>query len=72
MALRMKEIIETTWYRDQVLNEVETIEFKRLKREIENMGLFVSWETRLNLGDPKNIKIDADVTILIPRNMTLN
>ncbi len=72
IALRMREIIETTWLRDPVLNEVEGEEFKRLEKEIQNMGLCVSWETRLNLDNPSSPKLEADINVLIPKNTTMH
>ena len=71
VARRMKKIIEMTWLRDPVLNDVEAEEFKRLRTEIENMGLYVSWETKLNLDDPSNPKLEAEVNIWIPKNTTI-
>lgn len=71
-ARRMKQIIETTWLRDPVLNNAEAAEFKRLKTEIESMGLFVDWETRINSNDPSSPKLEADVNVLIPKKMTAN
>ena len=71
-ALRMKEIIETTWLRDPVLNEVEIVEFNRLKAEIENMGLYVNWKVRFKIDDLGDPKIEADVNVLIPKNTTIH
>ncbi|OGM99190.1 MAG: hypothetical protein A2915_00240 [Candidatus Yanofskybacteria bacterium RIFCSPLOWO2_01_FULL_41_34] len=71
-ALRMKEIIETTWLRDPVLNEVEIVEFNRLKAEIENVGLYVNWEVRFKIDDSGDPKIEADVNVLIPKNTTIH
>ena len=72
IAQRMKEIIETTWLRDPVLNDVEATEFNRLKKELEEMGLFVNWETRLVVDDPSNPKLEAEINVLIPKNTTMH
>lgn len=68
---RMKEIIETTWLRDPNLNDAEATEFQALRKEIEEMGMHMSHETKLNLDDPSNPKLEADVTIWIPKNTTI-
>jgi len=36
------------------------------------MGLYVTWEARLVLDDPENIRVEADVDVLIPKNTTLH
>ena len=71
IAQQMKEIIETTWLRDPKLNSETVKEFQELKEKIENMGLYVTWETRLNLNDPSNPKLEAEVNVLIPKNTTI-
>ncbi len=71
IARRMKEIIETTWLRDPKFNDAEVKEFKALRKEIEEMGMHMSYETRLNLDDPSDPKLEADVTIWIPKNTTI-
>ncbi|MBI4158226.1 MAG: hypothetical protein HY505_01200 [Candidatus Yanofskybacteria bacterium] len=72
LAYRMKEIFETIWLRDPVLNSVEEVEFKRIKKEIEDMGLFVTWEVALDLDDLEHPKLHADVNVLTPKNTTLH
>ena len=72
IARRMKEIIEATWLRDPELNGPETEEFKRLREEIENMGLFVHWEARFNLDDPENPRIETDINVWMSRNTTIH
>lgn len=71
IAQRMKDIIETTWLRDPSLNDAEATEFKALRKEIDEMGMHMSHETKLNLDDPSNPKLEADVTIWIPKNTTI-
>ena len=71
IAQRMKDIIETTWLRDQNLNDAEVAEFRALRREIENMGMHVNYKTNLNLDDPSNPKVEADIIVWIPKNTTI-
>lgn len=71
-ANRMKEIIETTWLRNPVLNDPEEREFQRLKKEIEDMGLWVTWETSFSLDVSGNFKLCAKIDVLIPKNTTLH
>lgn len=71
IAQRIKEIIETTWLRDPKLNDAEAAEFRALRTEIENMGMHVGHETRLNLNDLSTPKLEADITIWIPKNTTI-
>ena len=68
----MKEIIETPWLRDPVLNSLEKEEFRRIRREIEDMGLYVTWETAPDLDDPEHPKLHAEINVLIPKNTTLH
>ncbi len=72
LAERLKEIIETTWLKDPKLNDGPIKEFKAIKKEIEDMGLYVSWTTRINLDDPSNPKLEADITVWIPQNTTIH
>ncbi len=72
IALRMKEIIETTWLRDPGLNNETAAEYKALKKEIEDMGMHVSRETKLNFADLSNPKIEADITVWIPKNTMIH
>ena len=71
IAGRMKEIIETTWLRNPKLNSESTKEYQALQKEIEDMGLCVSFRTQLNLDDLSNPKPEATITIWIPRNTTI-
>ncbi len=71
IAQQMKEIIETTWLRDPKLNSETVKEFQELKKKIENMGLCVAWKTRLNLNNPSNPKLEAEINVLIPKNTTI-
>ena len=68
---RMKEIIETTWLRDPKLNDATAEEFEALRKEIEDMGLHVSHETKLNLNNPANPRLEADINVWIPKNITI-
>lgn len=72
IAQRMKEIIEKTWLRDPNLNNKEAAEYQALKNEIEAMGMHVSLETKLSLEDPLNPKVEADITIWIPKILQSN
>ncbi len=71
IAERMKEIIETTWLRDPKLNDESAKEYLALKKEIEDMGLYVGHETKLNIADLSNPKIEADITVWVPKNTTI-
>ena len=71
IAQRMKDIIETTWLRDPNLNDAEVAEFRALRREIENMGMHVNYKTNLNLDDPSNPNVEADIIVWIPKNTTI-
>ncbi len=71
IAQRMKEIIETTWLRDSKLNDETAAEYQALRKEIEDMGLHVTWKTQLNLNDLSNPKLDAEVTAWVPKNTTI-
>ncbi len=71
IARRMKNIIETTWLRDPSLNNETSTEFKALRKEIEDMGMHVSYETKLILIDPSNPRLEAEITIWIPKNTTI-
>ena len=68
----MKEIIETTWPRDPDLNEEEAEEFKRLKKELEYMGLFVFWDVQVGIDNKGNIKIKADIDVTQSRDSTIH
>lgn len=72
IAQRMKEIIETTWLRDPKLNDESEKEYRELKNEIEAMGMQVSHETALNLNDASNLKLEAEITVWIPKNITIH
>lgn len=74
IAVRMQEIIETTWARDPKLNHNSAVEFRYLKKELENMDLTVSWETQLLISptDPSGFKLNAKVTVLIPQSSTVH
>jgi hypothetical protein len=69
--MRMKEIIETTWLRDPSLNDKTAVEFKNLKKQIEDMGLYVTWETQMDLKDPTNPKLNAEIKTWIPKVTTI-
>lgn len=69
---RMKEIIETTWLRDPSMNDAEILEFQALKKEIEEMGPYVSYETKLNFDDPSNPKLQVRINVWIPKNTTIH
>lgn len=69
IAYRMKEIIETTWSRDPSLNERERIEYNGLVEELTGMGLHASYDIRV---DPISFKVKAEVTVLIPKNITIH
>lgn len=71
VSRRMKEIIETTWLRDPKLNDAEAEEFKLLHKEIEDMGLHVTWKTQLNLDNPTSPKLEAEINVWIPKNTTI-
>ncbi len=71
VVTRMKELIETTWLRDPSLNNETAKEFQSLKKEVEDMGLHVTWETNLSLKDPSNPKLEAEVTAWVPKNTTI-
>lgn len=71
IVLRMKEIIETTWLKDPKLNDDTAVELQALRKEIEDMGLYVNWETRLDLKDPSNPKLNAEINVWIPKNTTV-
>ena len=68
---RMKEIIETTWLRDPNLNNETAVEYQSLKKEIEDMDMHVSHETRLNLADPSNLKLEAKIIVWRLKNTTI-
>lgn len=67
----MKEIIETTWLKDPKFNNETVEELNALRKEINDMGLYVNWETRLNLDDISNPKLKAEINIWIPKNTTI-
>ena len=69
IVLRMKEIMETTWLRNPSLNNTETQEFNGLKKELENMGLSLTWEAKL---DPLKRKLTVDICLWIPKNTTVH
>lgn len=71
IAERMKEIIETTWLRDPKLNDESAAEYLALKKEIEDMGMYVSQKTQLNIDDPSNPKLEAEIDVWIPKNTTI-
>ncbi|OGN01066.1 MAG: hypothetical protein A3I26_02335 [Candidatus Yanofskybacteria bacterium RIFCSPLOWO2_02_FULL_43_10] len=71
IAQRMKEIIETTWLRDPNLNKETAEEYQLLRKEIEDMGMHVEHETKLNLEDSSGPKLEAEITIWIPKNITI-
>jgi len=71
IADRIKEIIETTWLQNPNLNNETAAEYQLLQKEIEDMGMHVSHETKLNLDDPSNPKLKAEITIWIPKNTTI-
>jgi len=74
IAGRMKEIIETTWLRNPKLNSESTKEYQALQKEIEDMGLYVSYKInkiKMNLADLSNPKIEADITTWIPKITTI-
>lgn len=71
---RMREIIETTWLRDPKLNKSEREEFAELKKEIEDMGLTVTWKTDLVLDrvSPQGYRLEVEVSVWKPKNTTLH
>ena len=73
VAARMKSIIETTWLRGPNLNNDTATEFDRLREELENMGLTVTWKTQLLFDEksPSGVKLQADVDVWIPKNTTI-
>lgn len=71
IATRMKEIIETTWARDPRLNDAEAEEFRALKKEIEAMGLHVTWKASVGMDDASNPKVEAEIEVWIPKITTI-
>ena len=70
IALRMKEIIETTWLRDTDFNDQEVEEFQRLIQKLENMGFFVIWRATVDFDDKGNLKRTAEIFVVQSRNTT--
>ena len=68
---KMKKIIETTWLRDPKSNVAEAEEFQALRKEIEDMGMYVSYKTEIILDDPLNLKLHAEVNAWKPKNITI-
>lgn len=69
---RMKEIIETTWLKDPKLNDETNKELNTLRTEISGMGLYVNYETRLDVDDIFNPKLKVEINVWIPRNTTIH
>ena len=72
IALRMKEIIETTWLRDPDFNDQEAEEFQRLIQKLENMGFFVNWRATVDFDDKGKPKITAEIFLAPSRNTTMH
>jgi len=74
LATRMKEIIETRWLMDPSSNHEVADEFRRLKEELEGMGLTVTLDITLMFDEasPLGMKIKADVDVWIPKNTTIH
>ena len=71
IAHRMKEIIETTWLERPILNDELVKEFGVLNEEIKNMGIYVSYEYKLNLDNPSSPKMRVELIVWIPQNATV-
>ncbi|OGN09361.1 MAG: hypothetical protein A3J46_04880 [Candidatus Yanofskybacteria bacterium RIFCSPHIGHO2_02_FULL_41_11] len=72
IAQRLKEVIETTWLRDPNLNIETESEFKDLKKELEGMGLEMTWETILDLDNLFVPKLKAHVRVWKPKSITVH
>jgi len=71
IACRMKEIIETKWSEDPELVSEENEEFRRLKQELEFMGLYVTWNADVVIDGKGDIKVKGDINVYASRNTTL-
>ena len=70
LALRIKELIETTWLRDSQLNNASNEEIAKIRVELESMGLTVRYSVQI-VFEP-DIAITADVEVFIPKNTTIH
>lgn len=73
LVTRLKALIELTFLRDPVLNELEFLEINRIREELGEIGLTVTWKigVEINAENPINSRVVAEVTAWIPKNQTL-
>jgi len=71
IAHRMKEIIETTWLKYPILDRESVKEYQALKRDIQNMGMRVTYKIYLILDEPLKPKVKVELTVWKPENITL-
>lgn len=73
LILRMKTLIELSGLRDPSLNEKETKEIRAIRKELEEMGLYVKIKYRpnINFANPLESTLEVDIDLFIPKNMTI-
>ena len=71
LCLRLKALMELTLLRDPLLNAKEGQEIREITKEIEEMGLYLTWESQLVDIDtvPRTV---VEVSVFIPRNTTIH
>jgi len=63
LAYCMKEIMEANFLRDPSLNRESSREITAIREELKSMGLYVTWEGILNIGNPTDPKLTVDITV---------
>ncbi|KKR02655.1 MAG: hypothetical protein UT29_C0001G0135 [Candidatus Yanofskybacteria bacterium GW2011_GWA1_39_13] len=73
LMFRMKFLIELTGLRDPSLNEKETKEIRAIRKELEEMGLYVTikYRPQIDFANPLESTLEVDIDILIPKNVTI-
>lgn len=74
ITVRMQEIIKATRLGDPKLNGYSAIEFRNLRKELESMGLTVTWEIKLvvNEADPPGSTFYSAIVVLVPQDTTVH
>lgn len=73
LIFRMRALIELSGLRDPSLNEKETKEIKAIRKELEEMGLYITikYRPKIDFANPLKSTLEVDIDLFIPKNMTI-
>ena len=73
LVTRMRELIELSGLRDPGLNSKEAEEIRAIRKELDEMGLYVmiTYRPNFDLKNPLKSTLTVDIDLFIPKNTTI-